>query len=69
MEWRSVSPRIVRVLKEWMPRRRFKREEWHRWFAWYPIKYQDSTLWLELVYRRRYASRWLYHKAKKEGKG
>lgn len=29
-----------------------KNEEWHKWFAWYPIKYAGEFYWLCYVWRR-----------------
>lgn len=26
--------------------------EWNRWFAWYPVKIDDSWIWLEFIIRR-----------------
>jgi hypothetical protein len=28
-------------------------EEWHPWFAWYPVIIRDEIVWLEVVNRRR----------------
>lgn len=36
---------------------RFKiknKEEWHEWFAWYPVVIGDDIVWLETVRRRKY---------------
>lgn len=27
-------------------------KEWHRWFAWYPVKVGDTLYWLEYMERR-----------------
>jgi hypothetical protein len=29
------------------------REEWHRWFAWHPVKAGGGLVWLEWIERRR----------------
>jgi hypothetical protein len=29
------------------------RENWHRWFAWYPVEARDSLVWLKWIERRR----------------
>jgi hypothetical protein len=26
--------------------------EWHRWFAWHPVKVEHQYVWLEKVYRK-----------------
>lgn len=26
--------------------------EWHRWFAWYPVRIEGTAVWLERVWRR-----------------
>jgi hypothetical protein len=30
----------------------FSRWEWHRWWAWYPVKVDNQYVWLEYVYRK-----------------
>jgi len=30
--------------------------DWHRWFAWYPIKIKTAWVWLEVVIRQYYNS-------------
>ena len=27
-------------------------EDWHEWFAWYPVKVHNERVWLKTVYRR-----------------
>jgi hypothetical protein len=27
-------------------------DQWHRWFAWYPVRIGDERVWLEFVERR-----------------
>src|SRR5215217_1286918 len=34
-------------------RKALHREEWQRWFAWYPVEAGDSLVWLKWVERRR----------------
>lgn len=50
-----------RPIEHWMSRK----ERWHRWFAWYPIRLgDDDCRWLEVVERRfdyRYAVMGLIH--------
>jgi hypothetical protein len=29
-----------------------RREEWHRWFAWYPVRIGNQRVWLETVERK-----------------
>lgn len=26
--------------------------EWHRWFAWHPVKIEHEYVWLEVVHRK-----------------
>ena len=33
-------------------RREAKLEEWHKWFAWYPVIIECQIVWLEVVARR-----------------
>lgn len=36
--------------------RRKDKEQWHKWFAWYPIRVIDgSCRWLEIVHRSGYS--------------
>lgn len=36
------------------PSRGGTESEWHKWFAWYPIRtIDDEKVWLEIVYRRK----------------
>jgi len=28
-----------------------KKNAWHRWFAWHPVKIDNQTVWLEMVER------------------
>lgn len=36
--------------------------EWHRWFAWHPVRADSQIVWLEWVQRRVYywADGWQY---------
>lgn len=27
------------------------RNEWHKWFAWHPVRLLGATVWLERIYR------------------
>jgi hypothetical protein len=49
----------------------FKKAEWHKWFAWYPVSYKSRLdenvfeyaeiwCWLEYVQRRLDCGRWTY---------
>jgi hypothetical protein len=38
MKWRASSDSMVR--------------EWHRWFAWYPVRVDGSMVWFEFVERQ-----------------
>lgn len=42
---------------ERVARRTFHRY-WHRWFAWYPVSFDDQWVWLETVDRRLHAEHW-----------
>lgn len=42
MRWKSESSSV------WKNRI----QEWHRWFAWHPIRIGEEKLWLCFVYRR-----------------
>ena len=36
------------------PKARLPVLEWHRWFAWYPVRVSDDyVVWLEFIERRR----------------
>jgi hypothetical protein len=26
--------------------------QWHKWFAWHPVKTDNNCIWLEFVYRK-----------------
>lgn len=30
-----------------------RKHTWHQWFAWYPVKINETWVWLEVVYRQR----------------
>lgn len=30
----------------------FDKSEWHKWFAWYPVKIKDERIWLETIIRK-----------------
>jgi hypothetical protein len=31
-----------------------KKGNWHKWFAWYPVKVNGDLQWLKFVYRRKW---------------
>jgi hypothetical protein len=31
-----------------------KKGNWHKWFAWYPVKVDGNTKWFTFVYRRKW---------------
>jgi hypothetical protein len=37
---------------QWEYKRRVNKQAWHRWFAWRPIKINNTVYWLERVYRK-----------------
>lgn len=45
-----------------------KRTEWHRWFAWHPVKLESGGyVWMQFVQRRMYkfydyTEWWIYRK-------
>jgi hypothetical protein len=41
MQWRNIG------MKRWLAR-----QQWHRWFAWYPVRIGEDTVWLETVEKR-----------------
>lgn len=44
----------------WTPRS-IKRQEWHRWWAWYPVDDGAERVWLEWVERRHlHGLVWIY---------
>lgn len=61
MKWRSESVQecVARI------------SQWHRWFAWYPVRIGSEIYWLETVERRRDwhydGGFWLHRKAHFEG--
>ena len=32
--------------------------DWHRWFAWYPVKIDNRTCWLKTILRRSITKAW-----------
>lgn len=56
------TPNLRVRLSNWLRMRRFRKEQWHHWFAWYPVKatftkYNSEHaeyLWLEKVRRRHH---------------
>lgn len=41
------------VIKQAFRDRRARRANWHKWFAWHPVRLLDgSRVWLRPVYRR-----------------
>lgn len=35
------------------PPRKYEEQDFHWWFAWYPVRFRKMTIWLEWVARRR----------------
>lgn len=44
MRWTAYHTRLQRKIQ--------KKTEWNKWFAWYPVRVYDETVWLEFVERR-----------------
>jgi len=47
------------TLVEWTTSRFAIKEDtgdWHKWFAWYPVKVGDQWQWLKFVYRKQWLS-------------
>lgn len=38
---------------KWKAPEEFDRYQWHKWFAWYPVKVGEAVVWLETVECRR----------------
>lgn len=40
---------------------RLKKFEWHKWYAWYPIRLKDTIYWFEYLWRKKecyYGAAW-----------
>lgn len=40
MRWRTKQKRME------------KYTQWHKWFAWHPIRINNTVIWLETIYRK-----------------
>ena len=52
MQWKSFNT--------WFNERKGRITNWHRWFAWYPVRCKDGkTRWLTFIERKiRWYNRW-----------
>jgi len=50
MRWPSIAARLeTRLLLRWRRQR-----EWHKWWAWHPVRLNGTTVWLEGIERKRH---------------
>jgi hypothetical protein len=64
-KWRrEVAAQLKARRKARLPRKIYDPLQWHRWFAWHPVKIDHKYVWLEYVHRKlsgfTYADDWEY---------